>query len=815
MGSIYHLGPMLRMGTHCPDALRRRNGGAARTLPQGTRSVPASGSHAEHGNQRIRGGPWLAAAMLALSLATPAPAAPTLERWCADQPKAAHPGTLTVEESGGLVRLRFDLAALPGGATIHGAWLHLEKGDGQPYEPILVYTATAVENSAVKHDGKRLTLDPPWYRRFVATDTVRRWAADPAKNLGFAVVPFDGFRPDGSWLEVLYDGPARGVPPQVSGLRAVHHNGQTFLAWTEHAAYRPKPNEVVWLEKFSENGDTRASGPGQGAFDMPNHPGITLRTLRRLQGLGLRDQPSGFQGIKPLKRVAEVEPVTYRVYRHGQRITPSNVHQAELLAMVEPLSGYDTEVYKIHFKGEYIDQREEPESFIPTFCVDKGQALRPGEALYVHTPPRGGRAFYAVTCVVGGTENLAQLGPGNSLDGPVAEQPGRPLPVLQYVQVDHYKEDPIEHWYRIWAAPPLVNLPLRSFRIGVAVSDGFEGPGPLQIGAISGAFNVREEIRVPKADRVTLAIERQLAWLPALFYNEGRGTLRAATECKVDYFSERYMDTIIKWVMSRYRIDRSKIHGSLMYFGLRHPEIFPKMSFGTYTATYDYRWAPGSPSHLGPEGIKTVDGEDAWAMYSVGGYVGKYPGRDIPFLICISGTGKDRGHTSEFGWQDDPRGWRALMDARQPFAAAWSGNWRHYPVFARFEQMTWDGPVPAFSHCSLDNNPGSGDPASGDYYGQINGWLLWEDEGYVDEPGRFELTVFLDESCPRERCTVDLTPRHCGKFKPRTGQKYNWTNTTPDGRRAGSGTVTADQWGLVTIEKLTVTKAKHRITIER
>ena len=38
-------------------------------------------------------------------------------------------------------------AALPGGATIHGAWLHLEKGDGQPYEPILVYTA----DGAVRH----------------------------------------------------------------------------------------------------------------------------------------------------------------------------------------------------------------------------------------------------------------------------------------------------------------------------------------------------------------------------------------------------------------------------------------------------------------------------------------------------------------------------------------------------------------------------------------------------------------------------------------------------------------------------------------
>ena len=757
----------------------------------------------------------LTASLAVTTCMTPARAAPTLERWCGQQDTAAHPGTLKVNEAGGLVHLAFDLSAVPKGTKVHGAWLHLEKDDGQPYDPIEVYGVTSVDGDALKHDGRRLALDPPWYRRFVATGAVSRWVSDPAANLGFAVVPFDGFRPQASSLEIFYEGAARNVPPQVGGLRAVHHDGQTFLAWTEHAAYRPKPQEVIWLEKFSENGDVRAAGPGPGAYNMPNHPGVTLRTLRRLQGLGLRDRPSGFQGIKPLKRVAEVEPVAYRVYRHSRPITSANCHQAELLATVDPLGGYDTEAYQIHFQGEYIDQREEPDSFIPTYCVDKGRALRPGEMLYVHTPERGGTAYYAVTTLLAGTENLVQFGPANSLPQPVAETPGRPRPVLQWVQEDRYKKDPTEYWYRIWTAPPLVNLPSRSFRVAVAVSDNFTGPGPLSIGSISGAFNVRGSLNVPPADRVTLLIERQLAWLPALFYNEGRDTLRAATECRVDYFSERYFDTLINWIMAEHRIDRSKIDGSLLYFGLRHPEIFPKMSFGSYTATYDYRWAPGSPAHLGPEGIKTVDGEDAWEMYSVGGYVLKYPGRDVPFLICISGTGKDGGHTSEFGWQDDPRGWRALLQARQPFAAAWSGNSNHYAAFREFGRMQWEGTLPAFSNCSLDNNPGNGDPADGDYYGQINGWLLWEDQGQVDEPGRWEMSVYLAGECPRDGCTVDVTPRHCRRFKPKPGERFAWTNTTADGQRVASGEVMADQWGLVTIQSLAVTKARHRVVIEQ
>ncbi|MBN1418765.1 MAG: hypothetical protein JXP34_08305 [Planctomycetes bacterium] len=747
-------------------------------------------------------------AMLILSAAPSLRAAAVLERWCGEG-RAAHAGTLSIEERDGAIVLRFDLSALPRAARIRRAWLTIEKDGGQPYRPILI---EAIGN---ERDRRRLVLEPPWYRRFVATDAVRAWVADPRRNRGFAVEPFEGFRPEASALEIQYDGEPRDVPPQVTGLRVVHHDGQTFIVWTEHPAFRPAPEEVIWVEKFAEKGDVLAKGPGAGAFGMPNHPGITLRTLRRLQGLGLRDTKSGFQGIRPLRRVAEVEPVAYRVYRHGERITAQNIADAQLLATVDPLSGYDRDVYAIHFTGEYLDQWEEPDSVIPTYATDSGKALAAGQGLYVHTPVRAGAACYAVTMVLAGTENLADFGDGNRLDAPIGETPAKPLPILQWMQEDFYKRDPVEYWYRLWAAPPLHNLPSRSFRIGVAVSDRFEGPGPLSIGSISGDFNLRGEINVPREDRVTLRIEDQLPWLPALFYNEGRGTLRAATECRVDAYCERYVETVIEWIFSKYAIDRSRIDGSLMYFGLRHPEIFPKMSFGTYTATYDYRWAPGNPDHLGPEGIRTVDGDDAWEMYSVGGYVSKYPDRDIPFFICISGTGKDSGHTSEFGWQDDPRGWRALLDARQPFAAAWSGESHRYPAFRRFDALNWEGTIPAFSNGSLDDNPGNGDPADGDYYGQINGYLLWDDEDRIDESDRWEMTLFVLDECSREGCTVDVTPRHCARFEPKPGERFAWTNALPDGRRVATGETKADRWGLVTIPRLILTKARHRVALRR
>jgi hypothetical protein len=129
--------------------------------------------------------------------------------------------------------------------------------------------------------------------------------------------------------------------------------------------------------------------------------------------------------------------------------------------------------------------------------------------------------------------------------------------------------------------------------------------------------------------------------------------------------------------------------------------------------------------------------------------------------------------------------------------------------------MNWEGTIPAFSNCSLDNNPGNGDPADGDYYGQINGYLLWGDRDQVDEAGRWEMTVFLADDCPRHECTVNLTPRQCQRFKPKPGEQFAWTNTTINGERIGMGAVTADRWGLVTIEQLRVTKARHRVGIQR
>ena len=96
----------------------------------------------------------------------------------------------------------------------------------------------------------------------------------------------------------------------------------------------------------------------------------------------------------------------------------------------------------------------------------------------------------------------------------------------------------------------------------------------------------------------------------------------------------------------------------------------------------------------------------------------------------------------------------------------------------------------------------------------------------------------LDDSAPLGECTVDLTPRKVQRFRAQPGQRFKWTSTllpplapgqkqegkSPQeplalrlgkGRGLGSGSVTADQWGLVTIRQMRVLKGAQRVVISR
>jgi hypothetical protein len=155
----------------------------------------------------------------------------------------------------------------------------------------------------------------------------------------------------------------------------------------------------------------------------------------------------------------------------------------------------------------------------------------------------------------------------------------------------------------------------------------------------------------------------------------------------------------------------------------------------------------------------------------------------------------------------------------------------------RSQAFRLDQSLPAFTRCSLDSDLGTGkkleqtreiktrhgemrkDWFDGDPEGGLNLYLRWETDDLVDEPDRWAITIFLTSGrggAPKDECTVDLTPRRCQKFKATPGDRFRWANASvADGKTIQSGEVTPDRWGLLTLEKLIVTKGRNRVGILR
>jgi len=722
-----------------------------------------------------------------------------------------YPGTMQVSRKGKVPTLVFDLSALPKGTAVFKATLCNDRVS-QPRNPIAIYPIKKLGENGVPVCGrKRLVLEPPQYRTFDATEAVRAWVKNPAGNLGLSLAEAAGFDARRAYLDICYEGKPKAEPPQVSGLRVVHHDGQTFLTWKELDVFQPRPDKSFWVGRFyREKAPEIFAEPGAGFMDVPRINCIRQSELRRLQMYDIIPPPRGTQVNVKYRRQKGWPNVDYRIYRSAKPITAQNLKDAELLGQAAPLSGYDHSMIGIGCHGEYYDKHELPETAIGTYCLTDGKCIPLGHAYYVYTPQADGAFFYCVTVVKDGTENMTQLSAANSLSAAVKEKKAPFKPVVQFVTEERAIH---EYKYYCWPAPPASNLPLqRAFRVRLSVPKALKQPCGLRVrGGARGN------------DWLVLNVRARYGYAGELAYNEGQGTFRAVSECKVDYFDERYMLYNIRGILSKWKVDPNRIVvGGSSAFTIRHPELFKIMysaATDLFEVNFDPKWNPAYgavASAFGPADVaKTVDGLKAWDIVGVPWYLKTYPDRDIPFFIAVV-SGKESGHAIEFGWQDDPKGWSALRHGRVPFAGAWGGGRISQEVHKVINAMPRDKTLPAFSRCSLDGNPGNGDPSDGDPWGQMNGFMIWEFDNSVDKQNEWEMTVMLASDAFRDRCTADITPRRCQAFKPKPGTEFTWTNTSvKDGKRIQGSTVKADRWGLVTIPKAVVTKGKNRIRIRK
>jgi hypothetical protein len=601
--------------------------------------------------------------------------------------------------------------------------------------------------------------------------------------------------------------PVLATSKQVTDLAVRHHHGQTFITWHE--------------------------------VDSPELPDdIEFQALRKL--------------IAGLERDADIR---YRVYRSERPIVSTEAMMP--IAEVGPLSCWNTEYYGVY-----------PKKGVPPlrYVVREGdEPLAKSTGLYVHNPTRpSGRygtkahpmkSYYAVTYSKDGKENTTITG-ANATVKPVEEFEGQGVPILQRVAKPAqfaYIENPELHYYVRWEAPPNASVENKPIDYLVAVPPIIEKrPTPVGLhlhcwgGSLNGGFGWWYSYT--KLGTTYLISSNQIPYdwwtgYHELHYTEERTEDKWKQGVVRPYTTTRML-SFLNWAAERYDLDPNRVFtaGSSMggsgapMFAIRHPDRIawsigwvgvhdpgntPQFT-GSYEAVYGKKdW-----------GIKFEDNTPVFEYFKDATYLRMYPTREVGFITWSNGK-----NDGAIGWPQAVEFYRAMQETRRPHIFVWGlgghgqravmpagGGQRIMPLDIQLGQS-----LPAFTNCSLDDNPGTAsklrsprevtigretkkDPYDGDSTGQINLYLRWDTDTIVDTRRRWEITVALIQTTPEKRCTVDITPRRLQQFRSQPNQKLRWSNVS-EAKTAQSGEVIADEWGLVTLEKVVIVKAGSRISI--
>ncbi|MBM4042000.1 MAG: hypothetical protein FJ290_26190 [Planctomycetes bacterium] len=696
--------------------------------------------------------------------------------------------------------LRFDLAGLPSGARVYRADLVLARSG-----PVLGNEDDAMVKVEVcpASGGKPLALRGPWFDRLDASEAIRAACRVPRAQAQFVVKSCPKWAAESTYLDVAYEGQAEKPPPAAKGLKALHRSGLTFITWQE----------------------------------LEDPFGAKTPTLDELRAA--------------LKQLDATKQVRCRIYRHTERIDAKSIAQAELLAEVAPLSGYNARGvstdHVIHQRqlraiddGLYArsiaadpfkvspDAPEMGALPVRRLAIEDGKPLPPGLGLYVHQPGKAGRAFYAVATCVDGVTNLRDLATGSSLAEPVAEEAGPGEPVFQNVEdLKVFYDYPGQRMHYVqWCAPPLANLPNQHHNWSVFVPTAATGKEPLALGIYFQdwrGFYLRP--RWPhKRDQILIATDDSPWPSFGYGYHEALGTPRSFAEGVVHDYTAARIDAFVAWVRKKFAIDPARIscHGmgtlggtAAVHYAFRHGGSVAWVvagyfdpSPGTCPATIKSgerelkTHLPQMEAVWGKRewDIKTAAGASIWKDRDLTAWVRANPKAALPFFSIGAGTLSPV-------WAQQVPFMKALLETRQPFIAEfdWGGSPPRYgPEYVRL-----DKPMPAV-------NPDRMEFASRDYWaeakvhyssgGSINSGLSWDPQAIADAPDRLEI---------EGRFGGAVTLRNAQHFRLKPGERAAWVLDTGRRETRRAGEATADEHGLVTIPglahgKLILTRADAR-----
>jgi len=479
------------------------------------------------------------------------------------------------------------------------------------------------------------------------------------------------------------------------------------------------------------------------------------------------------------------------------------------------------------------------------------KALAGGTGLFVHTALETAAVYYAIAACDAAGSPAEWIG----AVGPIEEQVAPPQAVLQSRIETHGR---VRAHYVHWAphvdtsaAQALTNRSGLAFNLAVweTAEDVPGGAAVFSLHGGGGAYaNAIPDSAHPAL--VFLGLDSHIHDFPPGLngtgdawygYNENVGTGQPLSEgLNVDYTTRRLRWTAA-WLVSAYPSidpDRLFLRGSSMggvgtlFSAILLRDVFaaglsivPHVDYsadgvGVDSAdSFAARWGTRESNLATSEGLSTLDRLSAIALAHLHpewdfAPVWMFNGRNdtvvgwsekVPFYEAMQTTHHGwafhwdlRGHG---GRSTDPRAWRENGTEEETFA------WM-------VENLHLDQSYPGFSACSIDDDPGAGDPTDGDPIGTINGTLRWNPATIEETEDRWSIELQLLPDASASDCTVDVTPRRLQRLIRSAGTRFDYTiQSLQDDAVLASGQVVADENGLVTVPAVPVNAVGVRLAL--
>jgi poly(3-hydroxybutyrate) depolymerase len=564
---------------------------------------------------------------------------------------------------------------------------------------------------------------------------------------------------------LLLAGPAEAT--QISGLGAVHHDGQTFLTWTS-------PPGPGWTYRIYRSVSAIESGADLAAAERVGVETDSSWCDRRLSSLSgtvygfcvdsLAAPLDATQGLF-VWTPGSVGPAWYAVtcqapgYEEDVSVAPGGNALADPVFEVPSLPrpvfqrtligpwGAPADVYTL-----WTSSRETP-SF-PAMCNRPGE---PYDCSIHRGAPGGGLMFHAH--VRGGSFYLADAGSGMGGEWQIT--------------MDDFIRTPQANTF--WFG----------YHEGYDIEWAVNQPPPLH-GAVQD-YTARRTIFTLEWARRNFPVDTSRVYvmgasmggIAGIFLAMWRPDLIAATMVNVPLFDFSFESD----------------PNPLCQFN----------SGGQQREACDHLWG-----EVGT-GLMMADGTPVYDRLNAGVLAAGLESRFVPPIFAFSGR-----NDVTIGWAEKIPFYQAMNQHRGGGAFFWdtrdhvntgtAGAWWPVQDGRYVYRFRTDLSFPALSNCSADGDPGNGEAANGDSVGTINGFMEWDPE-IVDDDGDWQVRLKLRDlptlwgvvSTP-ESVTVDVTPRRLQRFVVSPQGSYGFVVTrSSDGAAIQIGVAAADGQGVLTI----------------